>query len=102
MIFVLTYVVTLALINLVEGSSNSCRIEVLSNDDSVAGRYGEYFNFKREFVQGLRKDGKLTFFALNSRSGLLGQVVVYGWASGGSVGDAHGRFDFNPIYPEPG
>ena len=40
--------------------------------------------------------------AKNSRTGLYGQVVVWGNKNGGLVGDAHGRFDYNPVAPRTG
>lgn len=70
-------------------------LEVLSNDHS-SGREGQYFNFDwasamealgRQFSQTER------ITVRNERTGQAGLVVMWGSPNGGSVGDAHGRWD---------
>ena len=53
-------------------------------------------------VHGLKVKGELKFKAVNSRTGVQGEVVVWGSPNGGSVGDAHGRFNSNPVRPTSG
>ena len=63
---------------------------------------GMYFNFMRQSVPGLQLGRTLFFNGTNPRTGMSGEVVVWGATNGGSTGDAHGRFNFKPIRPEQG
>ena len=77
----------------------SCRIPILSSDHK-SGRMGVYFNFDRKEIKGLKHKQTLRFFAFNTRTNQAGRVVVWGNPNGGSIGDAHGRFDNNPVAPK--
>ncbi|XP_066937015.1 uncharacterized protein [Clytia hemisphaerica] len=74
--------------------NSSCSIDVLGTVHGHASyRYGQYFNFNRAQVNGLGKNGGMQFLAYNPRNSLMGYVHVWGRASGGGIGDAHGRFN---------
>ena len=68
-------------------------MEVLSTDHS-SGIRGKYFNFERTVIPRLQAGKEMRFTASNSRTGQIGEVKVWGIASGG--GTAHGRFVENP------
>merc|ERR1719447_406030 len=77
----------------------SCRIPILSVDHK-SGRSGLYFNFNRHQIKGLYPGKTFKFFAFNTRTNQAGRVVVWGQSNGGSIGDAHGRFDSDPVSPK--
>ena len=72
-------------------------------DHRLTGSIGEYFNFMRTSLPDLHleKGGNLTFIALNSRTRQCGEVIVWG-SPGSSMGDAHGRFNNNPVTASEG
>ena len=70
--------------------------------DHKSGKTGQYFNFDRKYIKALKKNGILKFQAYNLRTGQIGDVIVWGSANGGSIGDSHGRFHNNRIAPMPG
>jgi len=81
---------------------SSCASITVASVDHAFGAHvlGQYFNFfsdeaTQEFV-GTR------FVITNERSGAVGKVVVWSGVNGGSRGNAHGRFDSDPISPRPG
>eukprot|EP00111_Clytia_hemisphaerica_P009990 TCONS_00029229-protein len=75
-------------------SNSSCSIDVLGTAHGRASYSdGRFFNFNRAQVTGLGRDGRIQFLAYNPRNSLLGYVYVYGRASGGGIGDAHGWFN---------
>uniref|UniRef100_A0A7M5XM47 EGF-like domain-containing protein n=1 Tax=Clytia hemisphaerica TaxID=252671 RepID=A0A7M5XM47_9CNID len=81
----------------------SCRIPVLSVDHKFGASFvGQYFNFDRKLVNGLAVGQELKFLAYNPRTSLIGEVVIWGQSNGGSVGDAHGRFNHKNVAPQPG
>ena len=63
---------------------------------------GQYFNFDRTKIRNLGVGQELKFLAYNTRTSLVGEVVVWGQANGGSLGDAHGRFNNRNVAPKPG
>jgi len=78
-------------------------VEITSVDHAAGSNYlGKYFNFNRQAVPGLSVGGRLEFKAFNPRTGYYGEVVVWGTSNGGSTGDAHGRFNGDPIGAFPG
>eukprot|EP01050_Picozoa_sp_SAG11_P001974 SAG11_NODE_94_length_17057_cov_255.471754_7_plen_389_part_00 len=73
---------------------------------AASGLEGQYFNFDRTAVVGLQEGGEQTLTVTVSPSGggdeVTGEIVVWGNPNGGSTGDAHGRFNGNPVAPAPG
>ena len=70
--------------------------------DHLSGLVGEYFNFMRQSIPRLEVGGTLYLRGTNIRTGVSGEVVVWGATNGGTLGDAHGRFNMNPVDPSPG
>ena len=62
---------------------------------------GMYFSFMRTSIVGLGPGRRLIFVASNSRTGECGDVMVLGRKEG-SVGDAIGRFNSNPVEAREG
>ena len=76
-------------------ASKKIFVKVLSVDHR-SGVLGKYFNFMRTSIPGLKVDGTLVLKAKNQRTGVLGEIKVWAASNGGSVGDAHGRWDAAP------
>ena len=77
-------------------------IEVLSNNHS-SGANGVYFNFKAEFLDtlvGHQQWDDTLFVVLQPRTGKIGTARVWRAANGGSVGNAHGRWNPRNTTPE--
>eukprot|EP01050_Picozoa_sp_SAG11_P026807 SAG11_NODE_6554_length_1289_cov_3.355462_1_plen_248_part_10 len=77
----------------------------VSSVDHSSGLEGQYFNFDRDTI-GLG-DGQTAYMTVTvvPASGgplITGEIVVWGGANGGSTGNAHGRFNNNPVAPAAG
>lgn len=81
----------------------SCEIPILSVDHAFGPSVaGQYFNFNMDKIFNFGAGQTLTFLAYNSRTSVVGEVVVWGSTNGGSVGDSHGRFNRRNVAPSPG
>ena len=83
---------------LLTGNKNNvdclCRlaqVPVLSVDHR-GGVIGKFFNFMRKSLPGF-ETGPMRLKAMNSRTRQCGNVRLWANTNGGSIGDAHGRFE---------
>ncbi|XP_066910658.1 uncharacterized protein [Clytia hemisphaerica] len=81
-------------------SNTTCEIKVLGIAHGTSSYSdGRYFNFNRAKVNGLGVNGGMQFVAYNPRTSVIGRVYVWGRASGGGIGDAHGQFHYKNVQP---
>lgn len=81
---------------------HSARVIEVTSIDHSSGLSGQYFNFDRDAVglaEGATEYLVVTMVPQDGGPLMTGEIVVWGSANGGATGNAHGRFNGNPIEP---